>query len=150
MQKAASDNGRGAIFALHRIQSDTFLHRSSYSCKLLFDTEKNSWSDSMTRISPRTFKNSDYILRAFLPSDSKNLLLFLWAKKSDKIRNLRLEFEGLVKVCTTNRCGIAFLTQTSLSELDGQIIHTSVRKSSNGYLTARIRKLGLLLSMCDE
>ena len=150
MQKAAADNGRGAIFALHRIPSDTAQHRSSYTCKLLFDTEKNSWSDSMMRISQNTFKKSDYILRAFLPSDSKNLLLFLWAKKSEKIKNLRLEFEGLVKVCTTNRCGIAFLAQTALNELDGQIIHTSVRKPSNGYLTTRIRKLGLLLNMCDE
>ena len=150
MLDTVSNAGRGAVFVLDCFSDEHDNQSSSYHCKLLFDTDKENWKTSMNRLNPHSFKDSDYIIRAFLPSNSQNLILFLWATKPERIRNLRLEFEGLVKVCTTNRVGIALLTKTSLDELDGQIVHTTLRKPSNGYLSNRIKKVGQSLTLWDE
>lgn len=144
MLRLVAGEGRGAIYALDRVPDTVESTRNSYSCALLLDTGREDWSNTMLRISPSKYRRADYILRAYQPADSKNLLLFLWAAKPEKIKEMRLEFEGLAKICTTNQCGIALLTGTSPHDLDGQVVHTTVRKSSNGYLTTRIKKLNLL------
>jgi hypothetical protein len=46
--------------------------------------------------------------------------------------------------------GIALLAKTSLNDLDGQVVHATLKKSSNGYLSNRIKKMGKSLTLWSE
>ncbi len=150
MIETVASAGRGAVYSMQQLSSNAAGKRSSYLCTLLFDTEQKNWKEIMNRMNEGSVQESDYILRAFLPENTQNLLLFLWANKPERIRNLRLEFEGLVKVCTTNRVGIALLTKTSLNDLDGQVVHATLKKSSNGYMSNRMKKMEKSLTLWNE
>lgn len=139
--------GNGAFISLKAISTEIPDKSTRYESSLSYYIDGSTAPDILEQLYNRLLAKSDLIIFAFQPRKSDHLLLFLLTDKPQQFSNLKIDFPNLTKSCTTNKCGIAILSDTTLDDIDGQIIETYIDESTVGEPISLIQKLGMILSI---
>ena len=139
--------GNGAFISLKTLSAKASDKFARYESKLSYYIDGSTAPDVLEQLYKRLLVKSDLIVFAFQPRKSDHLLLFLLTDKPQQFSNLKIDFPHLNKSCTTNKCGIAILSDTTLDDIDGQIIETYIDESAIGEPISLIQKLGMILSI---